>query len=654
MFAILINCYYFMNISNFFTKSTFAIIKIYFLTITFFSIFRGIIFINQINKSENSFSLSESFVSFLMGIRFDTVVSCYILILPFVILLILSFFKTIPKMIYQFIFGFILLFFTITFLVCSADIPYFDYFYSRFSIAAFQWMETPDVVFKMVIQEPKYWGSLIPFMIVVYLFYKISKRFYEPIYDNLAPKSKSKTLVSFLILIMIFLGIRGSLSPISPIRISTAYFCDNSFLNKLGLNPNFTLLRSYIESKKKDNQYVTLMDDKKALAMVRKNLGISYANNLFERNIASDPHREISKMNVVIIIMESMSAAKTEIGGNKNNLTPFLDSLSTKGFYFKNAYSSGIHTYNGIYSTLFSYPALFKQHPLRDSNTAKHKSIFSTLKNNDYSTIYFTTHDGFYDNIEGFLKGNDCQKVVTVADYPEKEVKTAFGVPDDFMFRYSIPVLNNLFKKNKPFIATLMTTSDHGPYFIPEYFKPNAKEISMKATQYADYSLKKMMNLASKQKWFDNTLFVFIADHGGALDQNYDLPLSYNHVPMLFYAPKIIKNPQTFSKMSLQIDAYPTIMGLLNIPYKNTTLGIDLLRENRPYSFFNGDDKYGVIDQNWFLMVREDKSSYLYKYQSKDPKDYSKKYPNIVNKMNDYAKSNLQSYQYFLKNNSKI
>ena len=638
-----------MKLNTIFSTTTLAIIKIYLLAIAFFSVFRLIIFVNQFNKITDSFSFSDGLLSFLIGLRFDTVVACYIISVPFLILFVLSFFNKTHKLFYSFVFWFLLLFFSIAFLVCAADIPYFNYFYSRFNIAAFQWMETPEIVFKMIFEEPKYWAILLPFAIIIYLFYKFSRRIFIDISTNLEPKNKLRTILSFLVLILIFLGIRGSISLVSPIRVSSAYFCDNSFLNQLGLNPNFTLLRSYIESKKKDNQYIALMDDKFAVAMVQKNIGFKNAGNPFARNIPTDSSKITSKMNVVLIIMESMSAAKTRIGGNKNNLTPFLDSLATKSHYFTNAYSSGIHTYNGVFSTLFSYPALFKQHPLRDVSITKNNSMLTTLKNNNYSTIYFTTHDGYYDNVEGFLKGNDCQKVVTVADYPEKEIKTAFGVPDDYMFRFSIPVLNNLHKKNKPFFATFMTTSDHGPYFIPPYFKPTASEESLQATQYADYSLKTMMQMASKQPWFDNTLFVFIADHGAALDQDYEMPLSYNHVPMLFYAPKLIKKPQFFSKMACQIDVYPTVMGLLNIPYSNTTLGINLVKENRPYSYFNADDKYGVIDENWFLMVREDNSSYLYKYQSKDHKDYAKDFPEVVKTMNSYAQSNLQSYQYYLK-----
>ena len=642
-----------MNVNNFFSKSNSSILKIVFLSLGIFTFFRLLLFTNELFKHGVKITLFDTVTAFLMGIRFDFVMVSYFLILPSLILFILSFSKKGSPIIYSIIFWFINILFGLSFLICAADIPYFEYFYSRFSIVAFQWLESPKIMFEMIFEESQYWVSLIPFFILLFTFYKLSKLFYKPIFDNIEPKKLPNILISFLILAIFFFGIRGSSFTAIPIRVSTAFFCENSFLNQLGLNPNFTLISSYLESKREGNQTINLMDNELAIEMAKKNLGILNIDHLFFREISQDKTRKISKMNVILIIMESMSANKMGLHGNKNHLTPFLDSLASKSYYFKNTYSSGIHTYNGIYSTLFSYPALFSQHPLRDVSI-KHKGLFLTLQKNKYSTIYFTTHDGLYDNIEGFLRGNACEKVITVKDYPEKEVKTAFGVPDDYMFRFSMSKLNKLHQKNKPFVATFMTTSDHGPYFIPKYFKPTAKDKSLQATQYADYSLKKMMQLAAKQKWYDNTLFVFVADHGAALDQDYDMPLSYNHIPLLFYSPKLINKPEIFSKMAMQIDVYPTIMGLLNIPYKNTTLGIDLLKENRKFSYFNGDNKYGVIDENWFLIVKEDKSKFLYKFQNKDIKDYANKYPEIVNKMNNYAKSNLQSYQYYLKNSVNL
>jgi glucan phosphoethanolaminetransferase (alkaline phosphatase superfamily) len=97
------------------------------------------------------------------------------------------------------------------------------------------------------------------------------------------------------------------------------------------------------------------------------------------------------KHNVVIIIMESMSAAKMTRHGNTNQLTPFLDSISEQGYYFENAYTAGIHTFNGIFSTLFSFPALFRQHPLKGSSLTKYHGIFHDLK----KTQLF--HHLFYD-----------------------------------------------------------------------------------------------------------------------------------------------------------------------------------------------------------------------------------------------------------------
>src|ERR1051326_8609698 len=99
------------------------------------------------------------------------------------------------------------------------------------------------------------------------------------------------------------------------------------------------------------------------------------------------------------------------------------------------------------------------------------------------------------------------------------------------------------------------------------------------------------------------------------------MPLSYNHIPFLVYNPKIFPEGKLFSCMGGQIDVFPTVMGLLNRSYQNNTLGINLRRDKRPYIFFNGDDKFGVVDDNWFLIRRQDNSTSLYKYRNKDHTD---------------------------------
>jgi phosphoglycerol transferase MdoB-like AlkP superfamily enzyme len=339
-----------------------------------------------------------------------------------------------------------------------------------------------------------------------------------------------------------------------------------------------------------------------------------------------------------------MSAAKMKRHGSAEELTPFLDSLSNNSIYFENIYTAGKHTFNGIFSTLFSFPALYRQHSMKTNN--QYNGISTSLLNNGYSTTYFTTHDSQFDNIEGFLRSNNFQNVISQSDYPVSEVKTTLGVPDDFMFRFSIPKINELAEKENPFFVTFMTTSDHSPFYVPEYFQPKAKAIESQIVQYADWSLQQFIQLASKEAWFNNTIFVFVADHGAAIDAKYDIPLNYFHTPLIIYAPEIFMANEVHEKIGSQIDVYPTVMGLIKQKYVNNTLGIDLLKEERKFTIINDDDKVGILDTDYLCIMKNNGAKLeLYKYKEQDKFNYFDQEKEKALEMADYAKSNMQVHQ---------
>ncbi|PCI94678.1 MAG: hypothetical protein COB15_13560 [Flavobacteriales bacterium] len=630
------------------------ILKTYGLILSIFFVFRLILFFTEIDRVNfNDVSLITVIQSFIMGVRFDTVITGYIMLLPTLMLVISSFFKAQYPIIKRIIFFWIFVLFTICFVISGADIPYFNHFYSRFSIGAFAWFDNPEFVLAMILQEPKYFLIAIPFTIVLIAFYKVLKKIFSiNLSTKSSPKMTFKIVVSLFFILIMLVSIRGRVQRKSPIRIGTAYFSDNSFLNKLGLNPVFTLMRSYIDSQNKDNQTVKLIGDKTAIKNVQKYLGITYPefDSPIARKVLADS-LPANKKNVVLIIMESMSTAKMSRHGNRNNLTPFLDSLSHQSYYFENVYTSGKHTFNGIFSTLFSFPALFNQHPMKQLK--QYNGLSSSLFKHGYSTTYFTTHDSQFDNVEGFLRDNDFQNIISQANYPVSEVKSTLGVPDDYMFRYSINELNTLAKQDQPFLATFMTTSDHGPYYIPDYFKPKSTDIKQKIVEYADWSLQQFIALSSKQKWFTNTLFVFIADHGSPLNAKYDIALNYHHSPLIFYAPKNL-SPKTFKNIGGQIDIYPTIMGFLNLPFTNNTLGIDLIKETRSYIMINDDDKFGVLDTTHLLIVKKDEQPKLFNYQNKELTNSFDQNKDKATEMETYGKSNLQVFQYMLLNGKTI
>lgn len=626
------------------------ILKSYGIAILLFFVFRLILFFTGTGNIGNvSDSASDIARAFIMGVRFDIVISGYLLVLPYLVLTIMFLINRRSLIVTRTVFYFVFAVFTVSFLVCAVDIPYFNQFFSRFTISAFQWFDSPVFVFRMIVEEPAYWIFILPFVILTLIFYRLLSRAFAGFEQSQVTERPLvfKVLISLVFLGVMFAGARGRLAKKSPIKVGTAYVTDNAFLNQLGLNPVFTLMQSFFENLDKRNQAIRLADEIVAINKVQQYLGIEPANPYYPlyRRVVPDTFADV-KPNVVIVIMESMAASKMKRNGETGNLTPFLDSLAMNSYYFDSIYSAGIHTFNGIFSTLFSYPAIFRQQPMRESRILKYNGLSNTLKKLGYSTTYITTHDGQFDNVEGFLSTNDFDQIITEDDYPSDEVKTTLGVPDDYMFRYSIPVLNSLHRKGKPFLTVFMTASNHGPYYLPEYYKPHSDEIRNQMIEYSDWSLRQFIRLAEQQDWFSNTLFVFVADHGIHKKRSYDISLEYHHTPLIFYAPHLLPESRIYNCIGGQIDVFPTIMGILKQPWINNTSGIDLLKEKRPFIMVNSIDNFGVIGKEFFLIVKHDGSSKLFRYRNRSMKDYSREFPEIKRLMDEYARCNLQVFQY--------
>jgi len=622
-------------------------VKLYLLLIAIYFAFRvALLLLNLDRVGETTFW--EVFQAFVMGVRFDIVTIGFIIAIPTIILIIFSFFGKKSRLFEQIYTWVLTVCFTITFGICAADIPYFDQFFDRFNITAFEWMATGDsvFVFKMIFEEPTYILMMLPVLACGFIFWFFANRIMKRSTGWESVNYARYGVYTLLLSGLIFIGMRGRLNEKSPIMVGTAYFGNNAMLNQLGLNPNFTLARSWLDSKDPDNKKVRFMSDDEAIAIVQQNLGIENPDSDFPiaREVASDSVS--NDYNVIVVIMEGMSYNKTAHGGNTRNLTPFLDSLMSNSLSYNKCYTTGTHTYCGIYSTSVSYPVVFRNHALKRIPVLQYDGLAATLQRYGYQTAYFTTHDKEFDNVAGFLSQNGVERIVSQADYPVSEVKTTLGVPDDYMFRFAMPIFDEMASNGRPFCATMMTASDHGPFYIPEYFTPKNDDVRYQITEYADWSLRRFIEMASEKPWFDNTLFVFVADHGAALDTDYSIPLSYFHSPLVFYMPKHLESIEN-ECIASQMDVFPTVMGILGKSYVNNTFGIDLRKENRKYVYFMGDDKYGVLDGDWLLINKPSEEQIgLYKYVEKEKINYISEYPEIAQEMQKYGESAWQVSEY--------
>ncbi len=638
----------------------------YLLGLAFFSLFRLLmvgINLSHLSFIDHHYTLIAE--ALWMGFRFDTVVCCYFLSLPALVLFITELLNLPVRRIQKPVSIFIQFLFGIAWLLASADLPYFKNYNNRINLSILNWMDHPMFVFKMIFQESSFFIYFILYLVLLWVYIFFAKKInYIPSSStpvNSAKRASSlvfyKSVVYLFFCLLLFIGMRGRIAQKSPIKIGTAYFSPYSFINQLGLNPVFTFIRSYIESNKQRNKILELMGKSEALSQTRNSLNItdSVIGFPIARKIVHEGLEK--KKNVVLVLMESMSSMYLEKTFSGKNLCPHLDSLVQHAYSFDNFYSAGIHTYNGIYSSLYSYPALLAKHSMDGAIIPQYSGLPAILKSKGYTNLFFTTHDDQFDNVGGFLSFNGFDKIYAQKDYPRHEVLSTLGVPDHYLFEYAIRQLNEQQQQqkedNKPFFAAIMTGSNHGPYIIPENipFKPDATGEREPIVQYADWSIGHFIQLAAQQKWYDETIFVFVADHGAPDYQSiYDMPLYYNKIPCIIYSKESRLKPRRFKNYGGQIDLGPTICGMLNLNYINNTLGVDLMEEQRPYMYFSADDKIGVIDSSYFYIWYTDGRERLYNWTKASVNDESSTNTTEVLKRRKYGLSMIQTAQELINN----
>lgn len=636
------------------------ILSAYLLGILYFTLFRIVGTFVFFAGSESAPDFQGLYPQALfMGWRFDTVVSCYILAIPILCFLAGAFLHIRSKAYYNVFHYLIGICYTLCLFACAADIPYFSYFFTRLNAMALNYGDSASVVIDMIVSEPTYIVYFFVFVVVAisyWLLLSLCKRRWLIPEDRPTPWYCT-AIVGVLFIFGCFTGMRGRLNKKAPIRVGTAYFCNNAFLNQIGLNPAFTFVKSALELAKDKNKPLELIDIDTAQEI---------ANNARATDTLASFIPELPKnTNVVLIIMESMATEKMGFfeGSYRNDsggsLTPHLDSIMAHSLCFTNTYSAGIHTYNGVYGTLYSHPALLAQHAMKRIPMPLMGGLPWELFNNGYHTRFYITHDEGFDNMGGFLKGNGFETVISQKDYPSHQIVGTWGVPDHVLFDHAIEDLNKQ-DKTHPFFATMLTCSDHAPYVLPEDVSIDfqSEDMGRRMVEYADWAIAQFMQKASETEWFKNTIFVFIADHGAGFASPYDMTLAYHHIPMFFYCPNHIQ-PSTSDQLALQIDLAPTLLSLLTPQYRNNTLGINLFRQQRPYAYFSADDRIGVLDGEYFYLYRaNEKHASLYHYQDNDPTDYlstnSPRQDELLQRadsMKRYAFSMIQYSQYLLQQN---
>lgn len=426
----------------------------------------------------------------------------------------------------------------------------------------------------------RHWYLVLLFVFIVWLMYRLYRTAGLHRRELVWWRYDVATLLSLAAFApFVVAGIRGGFTTaVRPITISNAnQYVDRPVEAALVLNTPFSLYRTigkavfvvpdyYQDEREMTSVYVPIHVPNDTIPMTKKN--------------------------VVVLIVESFG--REYIGALNKNLengqykgyTPNVDSLISKSITFTRSFCNGRKSIDGMPSILSSIPMFVEPFFLTPSSMNHVSGIASLLAGEGYETAFFHGAQRGSMGFMAFARSTGFQQYYGREDYDEDK---RFGGDDDFDGMWAIwdePFLQyyatKMSEMKEPFMTAVFTASSHHPYEIPEKYKdvyPEEGIIMHKCIRYTDMAIGKFFETASKQPWFNNTIFVMTSDHTNMSDHDYyQTDLGGFCSPIIIYEPGNPDcQPEMQDKIAQQIDILPTVMGMLHYPKPYFGFGIDVL-----------------------------------------------------------------------------
>jgi phosphoglycerol transferase MdoB-like AlkP superfamily enzyme len=379
---------------------------------------------------------------------------------------------------------------------------------------------------------------------------------------------------------------------------------NNIYNNELAKNGMYSLFSAFRHNEMKYSEFYKTINNQKVFENLRK------LENFDDKTSKIVINKKLkNKKNVILIMVESLSAKYMGVYGNDKNITPYLDKLTTQSLFFNNLFATGTRTVRGMEAVTLSIPPTAGRSIIKRPINDNLDSVGEVFKENGYQNFFIYAGYGYFDNMNNFFSKNGFN-ILDRLDFQNDEItfENAWGVCDEDLLNKTIQKANQLSQENQPFFFFVMTTSNHRPFTYPDN-KIDIPSHSGRngAVKYTDFAIHEFLENAKKQTWFKDTIFVIIADHNGASAGKSSLPLHRYKIPLIIYSPTNVK-PKVITKLSSQIDTMPTLFSLLGISYQKKFYGNNILDENFTERAFIGNyEKLGYVKNGYLYFLTPDK-----------------------------------------------
>jgi phosphoglycerol transferase MdoB-like AlkP superfamily enzyme len=635
------------------------LITIVFLELILFTIFR-IAFIVAFAKYGDNLNFTNILYSFWIGFRFDIQLAILISLPIFLLggIKYIGIFKSIFAKYFWLLY--ILMVNIAIILLYIIDFAYFDFFKKMVDSSILRYFYDIGEAMKMLNEGyPLVSTSIIALLFFALIFVFLNYLFSKILINKDNFKNKKTKFVTYFIFTILFIFAGFGKLEQYPWRWSEAFYSSNSFLSYLSSNPVTYFVNTLKNTDVKYDEVAT----KKYYKDVSDFLEVTVKddNNLSIVRVVKPKHSKeltFNKPNIIFILGESTSYARSSISANPLNATPFIKYMADNGISYNNYYTPHAGTARSVWTSTTGLSDVERMKTSsRNPMTVEQNMILNSLQ--DYEKFYFIGGSLSWGNVRGVIGNIDGIHTYEERQYKNSPHNDVWGISDIHLVSEANSVLK---KQVKPFFAFIQLSGNHSPNTIPSEnfgFK-ESDNISKKdllnygfdgsldqfnGQKFLDYSVKRLITLAKEEKYFDNTIFIFVGDHGlsrkaiHVRQSEQQFATHTLHTPLVIYAPKLIKH-KTIDYPVGEVDIMATIAGLSGNTYINSTMGRDILDENFKnkdhYMFFMTHEQNPTINllgENYLFRIRANgENARLYNYY--DENNYAQ---NIINEHKEIA-----------------
>jgi len=517
---------------------------------------------------------------FVQGFRFDLIVVALFTVVPTLLLWLFTTSRSMARVGNRLLRGYLVASFAAVLFLELATPSFINQYDARPNATFFEYLIYPKEVASTMLAGYSY-QFLVAFVVIA-LALVLLRRLLRPSLQipERALHVGAVIVVTPVLLVLCVLAMRSSFDH-RAVNPSMVALSRDPMVNELAMNSTYSVLYALAEQRHEPEGGFRYGTMPAAEATARVQEAMQVPTDTFVTGTVPTLHRQHATRsaprpkNLVIVLEESLGAEFVGALGGRP-LTPNLDALTSQGWWFDNLYATGTRSVRGLEALITGFtptpaPSVVKL----EKSQRDFFSIARVLKAAGYDTSFIYGGEGQFDNMRRFFMNNGFDFVVDEDQFVNPVFHGSWGVSDEDLFTRAHEEFSK--PRTRPFFSLVFTTSNHSPYEYPagriEPYDANPHTVN-NAVKYADHALGEFFARARASSYWDDTVFLVVADHNSRVFGAEVIPIDHFHIPALVMGGGI--EPGVYEPVASQIDLPPTLLSLIGVSSVHPMIGHDL------------------------------------------------------------------------------